>query len=239
MADKNKSIFKKIMDSVFPWFKSSDTVSNNKKQKKKEKTRSSAKTVSDNKPDSFKNISVEEFEKFVHDIFIQRGYSVAAKQSGAYDGADLVLQRNNESTYVQYQDWKEQEVDVTSLGELYVAMEFDGVKHGIVVTTGEFTSEALDFSLGKSLMLINGIDLSNMIDALPSEEEIKQRQLEEKIQASTEPDIQEMPELDPLCPICSQKMIKRTAKKGKNAGNTFWGCSKFPGCRGVVSTGDN
>ena len=37
------------------------------------------------------------------------------------------------------------------------------------------------------------------------------------------------------CPICGAPMVKRKASKGKNAGNEFWGCSKFPQCHGVVN----
>jgi len=31
----------------------------------------------------------------------------------------------------------------------------------------------------------------------------------------------------PECPKCGAKMVLRTAKRGKNAGNKFWGCSKY------------
>lgn len=41
-------------------------------------------------------------------------------------------------------------------------------------------------------------------------------------------------EVVPPCPICGKTMVVRTAKSGKNAGNRFWGCSDYPGCRGVV-----
>ena len=232
MSNKKKSIFKKIMDSVsnFLSFKSSKTPSS----KQKRNTRSSAqkKSGNDSNSNTLSDINSSELEDFVHRIFKQRGYTVTEIPEGAYDGANLELQRNDESTYVQYKDGKEQQVDVTTIGELYVAMEFAGVKHGIAITTGDFTAEALDFSLGKSLMLINGTDLSQMIDALPPASDTNTQETSEE---SAEPVKQEMPELDPLCPICSQKMIKRTAKKGKNKGNTFCGCSKFPGCRGVVS----
>ena len=34
-----------------------------------------------------------------------------------------------------------------------------------------------------------------------------------------------------LCPKCGGKMVERVARRGKNAGNTFWGCSNFPLCR--------
>ena len=39
----------------------------------------------------------------------------------------------------------------------------------------------------------------------------------------------------PICPRCNGEMIKRVAKKGLNQGQTFFGCSNFPKCRGVVN----
>lgn len=38
---------------------------------------------------------------------------------------------------------------------------------------------------------------------------------------------------DGFCPKCGADMIIRESKKGKNAGNKFFGCSLFPKCRGV------
>lgn len=37
----------------------------------------------------------------------------------------------------------------------------------------------------------------------------------------------------PACPRCAEPMVMRTARRGKNAGNTFWGCSAYPDCRGT------
>ncbi len=39
----------------------------------------------------------------------------------------------------------------------------------------------------------------------------------------------------PLCPKCGAPMVKRTASKGGNVGSSFWGCSQFPKCRGIVN----
>lgn len=41
------------------------------------------------------------------------------------------------------------------------------------------------------------------------------------------------PEAIRMCPKCGKSMVLRTAKSGPNAGNKFWGCSGFPGCRTV------
>lgn len=37
----------------------------------------------------------------------------------------------------------------------------------------------------------------------------------------------------PACPKCGSAMVRRTAKSGSNAGNDFWGCAKYPTCRGI------
>ncbi|RRU77049.1 hypothetical protein EGJ05_06615 [Stutzerimonas xanthomarina] len=35
------------------------------------------------------------------------------------------------------------------------------------------------------------------------------------------------------CPSCGASMVRRTARKGRNAGKQFWGCSKYPACKGT------
>jgi hypothetical protein len=35
------------------------------------------------------------------------------------------------------------------------------------------------------------------------------------------------------CPLCSGTMVLRAAKKGNNAGKSFWGCSNYPRCKGT------
>ncbi len=36
------------------------------------------------------------------------------------------------------------------------------------------------------------------------------------------------------CPTCGSPMVIRESKKGQHKGNKFWGCSKFPRCRGLM-----
>jgi hypothetical protein len=44
-----------------------------------------------------------------------------------------------------------------------------------------------------------------------------------------------VPQADQKCPKCGSAMLKRLAKSGGNSGTEFWGCSRYPGCRGVVN----
>src|SRR5947207_13600720 len=37
----------------------------------------------------------------------------------------------------------------------------------------------------------------------------------------------------PHCPICNALMVKRLARRDSGARATFWGCSKYPKCRGT------
>ncbi|RVT39648.1 topoisomerase DNA-binding C4 zinc finger domain-containing protein [Sphingobium algorifonticola] len=37
----------------------------------------------------------------------------------------------------------------------------------------------------------------------------------------------------PSCPLCSAPMRRRTARRGRGSGRQFWGCSRYPGCRGT------
>ena len=34
-----------------------------------------------------------------------------------------------------------------------------------------------------------------------------------------------------VCPLCGRKLVIRTARRGKNAGNQFYGCSGYPYCK--------
>lgn len=39
----------------------------------------------------------------------------------------------------------------------------------------------------------------------------------------------------PACPRCGQPMVRRTVRRGDDAGRGFWGCSAYPNCRATLS----
>lgn len=45
----------------------------------------------------------------------------------------------------------------------------------------------------------------------------------------------------PRCPKCGKPMVRRTVKSGPGSGEVFWGCSRFPDCRGTraIATAGN
>jgi four helix bundle suffix protein len=42
----------------------------------------------------------------------------------------------------------------------------------------------------------------------------------------------------PACPLCGKGMSRRTAQKGPHAGQSFWGCSGYPDCKGILKVSD-
>jgi restriction system protein len=56
-----------------------------------------------------------------------------------------------------------------------------------------------------------------------------------KITETVSPVIEETKPEAPRCPRCGSEMVLRTAKSGSNLGDQFWGCSRYPQCRGIVS----
>ncbi|MCG6202417.1 nuclease-related domain-containing protein [Psychromonas antarctica] len=62
------------------------------------------------------------------------------------------------------------------------------------------------------------------------------KQVTEKVKVE-KPVVSKEPTI-PVCKKCGSVMVLREAKKGKNAGNQFWGCSNYPKCRSMVKVED-
>jgi restriction system protein len=41
--------------------------------------------------------------------------------------------------------------------------------------------------------------------------------------------------MTPTCPQCDVKMTLREGKKGKNPGQQFWGCVRYPRCKQTLT----
>jgi restriction system protein len=160
-------------------------------------------------------MSWSEFELLVGEAFRRKGYTVTETGGGGADGGvDLVLSRGGERFLVQCKQWKAFKVGVTTVRELYGVMAARGAAGGFVVTSGQFTAEARDFAAGRNITLIDGPALRTLIGGIQPAPTAKQTGV-------------------PACPQCGSAMVRRTAKRGANAGGSFWGCSTYPTCRGV------
>jgi restriction system protein len=130
-----------------------------------------------------------------------------------------VLSRGSDRYFVQCKQWKARQVGVQTVRELYGVMAAQGAAGGYVVTSGVFTDEARRFAEGREVKLIGGGQLFGMIRDAKSAPAPSRGDREGSAA--------------PACPQCGSVMVLRTARKGSNAGNSFWGCSTFPGCKGT------
>ena len=180
--------------------------------------------------DALDGMSWQEFEILVGEAFRLQGYRVTENGGGGADGGiDLVLTKGTEKFLVQCKQWKAFKVGVDVVRELYGVMAAKGATGGFVVTSGRFTDDANAFTEGRNIKLVDGPKLFGLI------QQAKQS-LKSKLFQTVSPSnpVQSNPAaIEPACPQCASSMVKRTARKGNNAGGEFWGCSKFPTCRGI------
>ena len=174
-------------------------------------------------------MSWREFELLVGEAFRLQGYRVTENGGGGPDGGiDLAMTKGNEKFLVQCKQWKAFKVGVGVVRELYGVMAAKGATGGFVVTSGRFTDDAKAFADGRNVQLVDGPKLFAMI------KQAKQSLTATNQKPTSRPQIaQRTAAIEPACPQCSAAMVKRTARNGRNAGGEFWGCSKFPTCRGV------
>jgi restriction system protein len=172
-------------------------------------------------------MSWREFEMLVGEAYALQGYHVTETGGGGADGGvDLVLTKGGEKFFVQCKQWKAYKVGVDVVRELYGVMAAKGATGGFVVTSGRFTDDAKAFAAGRNVQLLDGTRLFVMIKQAKQSQSTTQRgTVLQSVQASTA--------AEPTCPQCGSGMVKRTARKGGNAGGEFWGCKNFPTCRGV------
>lgn len=163
-----------------------------------------------------------QFEGLVTEVFRRKGFEVVERGGSSPDGGvDVELRAGKDKYLVQCKQWKVTKVGVATVRELYGVMAAEGAVGGFVVASGEFTEEAKRFAEGRSIELVPTDVLLRLVQQT----------------AGDLPAVQAASMVEPVCPKCGSQMVMRTAKKGENAGASFWGCSQYPACRGTRSAG--
>ncbi len=168
---------------------------------------------------SLLRLSWREFEEVIGEAYRKQGYAVVENAGpGADGGIDLVAKKEGETILVQCKQWKSEKVGVPTVREMFGLLNAERANEVHIVTCGHFTEEAKQFARGKPIKLIDGPSLIQLIN--------KSRQ-----SALNRGGKQETSKV--MCPQCGATMVLRTAKVGVHAGNKFWGCERFPACKGI------
>lgn len=171
--------------------------------------------------ETIRGLSWPAFESLVAEAYRRQGYEVEQTLRGGSDGGvDLVLRKNGQTTLVQCKQWRSSAVGAPVVREIFGVQIHEHAHRSIVITSGHFTREAHDFAAGKPMQLVDGSELLRMVRDVqtpPSETPANVPLSSDTV----------------LCPTCGSPMVLRTARRGKNAGGSFWGCSKYPRCTGT------
>ncbi len=190
-----------------------------------------ANTTASTSADALNGMTWQEFEMLTAEAFRLQGFEVK-EQGGALPdgGVDLVVRKGGETYLVQCKQWRAFKVGVEVVRELYGVMAAEGAAGGYVVTSGQFTQDARAFAEGRNVRLIDGPKLFGLLQQARNSVGSK------RPVPPVAPSIKR-PEpaagADPLCPVCSASMVRRTSRRGATPGAQFWGCSRFPACRGT------
>jgi restriction system protein len=139
-------------------------------------------------------------------------------------------------------------VPVNIVREIFGVMQAEQASGAFVVASGVFTKDAATFAKGKAIELLDGATLIAAIKQRPTNPALPTSTPKPTSAAVPTPLANPLPQTKvepvfsikpatPACPICQSEMVLRTAKRGANAGNTFFGCSKYPLCRGTLANG--
>jgi restriction system protein len=174
--------------------------------------------VADPSADALEKMSWREFEGLTAETFRREGYRVVERGGDGPDGGvDLELYMGADKYLVQCKQWRVMKVGVATVRELYGVMTAERAVGGFVVASGSFTNDAESFAEGRAIRLVDARKFRAMIGGVAADKSA----------------MVETTNAVPTCPKCGSDMVRRTAKSGNNAGNQFWGCSQYPGCRGV------
>lgn len=152
------------------------------------------------------------FEELVAEAYRRQGYRVTEGGFGADGGVDLELRKGEGLILVQCKQWKAQKVGVSVVREMFGVLTASNADKIIVICSGKFTQQAIDFASDKPVTLIDGNELLSLIH-----------------EVQTEPKVETVKQN--VCPRCGSELVERQAKRGAHAGNAFLGCSAFPKCR--------
>ncbi len=119
-------------------------------------------SISTGQGDAFANLSGSDFEKLLYRLFAAMGYSVQKTGKVGDQGADLVVNMNNQRTVVQAKCYTNN-VGNAAVQEATAAQKFYDCTRAMVITTSGFTKEAWDLAKANRVDLLGGDRLKQLI----------------------------------------------------------------------------
>jgi hypothetical protein len=122
--------------------------------------------VPDSELDLLRSLSPSRFENVVTDIYRRLGFRAERSGSVGDHGVDVVVYTpDGEKWIVQCKRWRGT-VGEPMVRDFYGTMQHEKADRGEMITTGKYTSQAVDWAKGKPIKLFDGVELSALIKTL-------------------------------------------------------------------------
>lgn len=178
-------------------------------------------TQPQNLQEKLRTIDWFQFEKVVSSIYEVRGCKVKRLGGAKPDGGiDLIVEMGSERLVVQCKHWKKWSVGVRHIREFLGALKDANIEKGVLVTLRGCTAEATTLAKKHGIDIVEEVQLVELMRN-------RDGSLNKRIGAILNDDKK-------LCPRCDRPLVMRTAKKGRNPGERFWGCTNYPRCHYIL-----
>jgi restriction system protein len=192
-----------------------------------------------------RSLSPTDFEQVVAETYRAMGHKVQHIGKLGDHGVDLVIRTDiGEKWIVQCKRWKGK-VGEPVVRDFSGAMQHENADHGVIVTTGTFTKQAIEWARDKSIDLVDGDGLTKFLKRAQTRRDYRgdvQTEVPEQSVANSQASNPSDYWTDPIeggdppyCPQCGVHMKLRVARQGKHQGKRFYGCPNFPKCRTIIA----
>jgi HJR/Mrr/RecB family endonuclease len=167
-----------------------------------------------------------QFEKLIAAVYHTKGYMVKRLGGANPDGGvDLIVEKSSERFAVQCKQWKAWKVGVRQIREFLGTLTDSGIPNGIFITLQGYTDDAKALADKHNITLLSEVTVVKLL---------------EEVHWKFNPEITSaLDDTRKFCPRCERELVLRTAGRGSNAGNQFWGCSNYPRCRFILNISEH
>jgi len=164
--------------------------------------------------DALGNIDWYQFEKFSAALLTSEGFTVE-RRGGAHPdgGVDLIATKDSDTVFIQCKHWKTWEIKPKTVREMVGTMKINHADTGAIYTLKGASKAALELAAQQDIRIEEGNGLATRALSRLSKE-----QLDSILKADLH-----------HCPKCEAEMVWRAGNF-----NSFWGCSRYPKCRGKL-----
>jgi restriction system protein len=164
--------------------------------------------------ENYDSMSGEDFEEFCADILRGNGFSdVEVTKASGDHGVDVLAKKDGVKYAIQCKRYSKP-VGNKTVQEVYSGKDIYKADVAVVMSNMDFTAQAIEDAKKLKVELWNRDKIYSLQKA--GNKEIVPTPVKEETL---------------VCPNCGGELVLRTAKKGSNAGNQFYGCSNYPNCK--------